>query len=200
MSQFARVASIDVLPLIASGLQKFRGHCGAALDDLEIEIRRVQEWIDHDRKEYWSRELNRAYENLNQARVQLHQAKVARKVGQHEPACVDEKRVVERAQHRVRIAHEKIEAVRHWKRAIDRAIDDFMRGRAQFATWLETELPHAATALNQMSESLVTYISMEAPPDPAAPAAGLKTPNLEHDGASATSAGGAPTGRKEDQP
>jgi hypothetical protein len=163
MGETAQVRSIDVLPLIASGLIKFRSQCAGALDDIEIELRRVREWIGHDRKEYWAHELNRAYERLNQARVGLHQAKMAKKVGQHDPACVDEKRAVERAQQRVRLAQEKINAVRHWTRAIDRAVDDFVRQRTQFAGWLETDVPAAVTALNKMSESLVTYISMAAP-------------------------------------
>jgi hypothetical protein len=168
MGQTAQVRSIDVLPLIASGLIKFRAQCASALDDMEIELRRVQEWIGNERKEYWVRELNRAYEKLNHARVALHQAKMTRKVAQHDPACIDEKRAVERAERRVRLAQEKIDAVRHWKRAIDRAVDDFVRRRTQFASWLETDLPRAVTALNQMSESLVTYISMGAPTDGAA--------------------------------
>ncbi len=165
MSGSARVKSIDVLPLLAAGLVKFRGEAHGALDDLTIEIRRILEWIHHDRKEYWQRELHRAYEHLNQARLQLQQARTARRVGNHEPACIDEKRAVERAKRRVETAHEKVEAVRHWSGVVDRAVDDFQRVRTQFAAWLEIELPRAVAALNQMSESLVSYISIEAPAD-----------------------------------
>ena len=166
MSGPARVTSIDVLPLLAAGLAKFRGEAQGALDDLTIETRRILEWIHHDRKEYWQRELHRAYEHLNQARLQLQQARTVRRVGDHEPACIDEKRAVERAKRRVETAHQKIEAVRHWTNVVDRAVDDFQRIRTQFAAWLEIELPRAVAALNQMSESLVSYISTEAPTDP----------------------------------
>ncbi len=166
MGGTARVTSIDVLPLLAAGLAKFRGEAQGALEDLAIEVRRAQEWIHHDRKEYWQRELHRAYENLNQARLQLQQAHTARRVGDLEPACIDEKRAVERARRRVATAQEKIEAVRHWTTAIDRAVDDFHRIRTQFGTWLEIELPRGIAALSQMSESLVSYISTEAPVDP----------------------------------
>ena len=172
MSGPARVTSIDVLPLLAAGLAKFRGEAQGALDDLTIETRRILEWIHNDRKDYWRRELQRAYEHLNQARLQLQQARTARRVGDHEPACIDEKRAVERAKRRVETAHEKVEAVRHWAGVVDRAVDDFQRVRTQFAAWLEIELPRAVAALNQMSESLVSYISIEAPADPLRAAAG----------------------------
>ena len=166
MSGSARVTSVDVLPLLAAGLAKFRGESQGVLDDLSIETRRILEWIHHDRKEYWQRELHRAYEQLNQARLQLQQARTVRRIGDREPACIDEKRAVERAKRRVDTAHEKIEAVRHWTGVVDRAVDDFQRIRTQFAGWLEIELPRAVAALNQMSESLVSYISTEAPTDP----------------------------------
>ncbi len=96
---------------------------------------------------------------------------VVRRVADREPACIDEKRAVERARRRVGTAERKIEAVRRWTGVIDRAADDFRRARTQFATWLDVDLSRAAAALDQMSESLVTYISLEAPSDQLPPAA-----------------------------
>ena len=173
MGRSARVTSIDVLPLLASAIAKFRGEAAGALDDLEIELRRALEWIHHERKEYWARELRRGYESQAQARLQLQQAMISRRIAGHEPACIDEKRALERAKRRLETAQRKVEAVRHWTGAIDRAADEFRRSRTQFAAWLEIDLPRAKTALNQMSESLVTYISMEAPAEkpPSAPPA-----------------------------
>lgn len=169
MTRSAKVTSIDTLPLVTAALQKFRGESAVALDDLEIELRRIVEWIHHDRKQHWSKERDRAYENLTQARLQLQQARVSRRVGDHEPACVDEKRAVARAKRRLETAYQKVDEVRRWTVLIDRAVDDFQRNRTQFALWLETDLQRAVAALNQMSESLVSYISLETPADPAAP-------------------------------
>ena len=76
MSRSARVTSIDVLPLLAAALQKFRSEGAGAVDDLESEVRRALEWIHHDRKEYWAQELRRAEEALNQASLQLQQAMI----------------------------------------------------------------------------------------------------------------------------
>ncbi len=169
MARSAKVTSIDTLPLVAAALQKFRGESAVALDDLEIELRRIVEWIHHDRKQYWTKERDRAYENLSQARLQLQQARVSRRIGDHEPACVDEKRAVARAKRRLETAYQKVDEVRRWTVLIDRAVDDFQRNRTQFATWLDTDLQRAVAALNQMSESLVSYISLEAPAKDAAP-------------------------------
>jgi uncharacterized phage infection (PIP) family protein YhgE len=165
----AKVTSIDALPLLAAAMQKFRGQAAAALDDMEIELRRVSDWIHTDRKQYWAKELNRAYERLTQARLQLQQARVSRRVADHDPSCVDEKRAVDKAKRRVELAHQKVDAVRRWSGQIDKAIDDFRRVRTQFAAWLEMDLQKSVAVLNQMSESLVTYITMQAGPKPEMP-------------------------------
>ena len=166
MGRSARVTSIDVLPLLAAALQKFRSEGVGALDDLESEVRRALEWIHHDRKEYWAHELHRAQEALTQARLQLQQAMTMRRVADRQPSCTDEKRAVDRAKRRLETAQRKSEAVRHWSAALDRAVDDFRKSRTQCATWLDIDISRAAAALNKLSESLVTYISMKASDEP----------------------------------
>ena len=172
MSRSARVASIDVLQTLAGALQRFRCDAAGALDDLEMELRHALEWIHHDRKEYWTREVQRGCENVTQARLQLEQARIMRRVAGREPSCIDEKRTLERARRRLETARQKVEAVEHWTYAVDRAVDEFRRSRAQFVTWLDTDLARAVAALNRMSESLDTYVSLEAPASPAPAALG----------------------------
>lgn len=161
MSRAARVTSIDVLPLLAAALQKFRSEGANALDDLENEVRRALEWIHHDRKEYWGQELRRAQEAVSQARLQLQQAMTMRRIADRDPSCIDEKRALERARRRLEIAMRKVEAVRHFAGALDRAADDFRRSRTQFGSWLDVDVSRAVAALNQMSETLVTYVSLK---------------------------------------
>ena len=88
-----------------------------------------------------------------------------RRVADRAPSCVDEKRAVERAKRRVETARRKLEAVRHWSIVLDRAADDFRRSHMQFATWIDIDVSRGVAALNKMSESLVTYISMKGPDD-----------------------------------
>jgi hypothetical protein len=163
MTQSARVTSIDVLPLLAAALQKFRSEGASAVDDVANEVRRALEWIRHDQKDYWTTELRRAEDALSQARVQLQQAMAVRRLADRAPSCDDEKRMVERAKRRVEIARRKLDAVRHWTIALEQAADDFRRSHMQFASWIDIDVSRAAAVLNKMSESLVTYVSMKSP-------------------------------------
>jgi hypothetical protein len=174
MSRPARITSIGVLETLAGAMQRFRGEAAGALDDLDIELRRALEWIHHERREYWSRELRLSWEAVAQARVQLQCAQISRRIAGHEPSCIDEKRALEKAIRRQRTAEEKVAAVQRWAGAIDRAIDEFRRSRTRFATWLDTETPQAVAALDRMSQSLESYISLETPTNsaPTAPLPG----------------------------
>ena len=82
--------------------------------------------------------------------------------GTSRPASTKQ-RALERAKRRLETAEEKVRAVQHWELAIDRAIEEFQQNRTRFATWLDTDLLRAVAALNRMSESLESYISLEAP-------------------------------------
>jgi hypothetical protein len=165
MGRFARVTSIGVLQTTAAALQRFRGEGAGVLEDLEIEVRRAAEWIHHDRKDYWAHELRRSQDAVSEARILLQQARLSRRTEGHEPACVDEQRALDRAKRRLATAEEKVQAVKQWTVAIDRAVDEFQRNRARFATWLDTDLPRAVAALDRMSQSLESYVSLETPPD-----------------------------------
>jgi hypothetical protein len=165
MGRFARVTSIGVLQTTAAALQRFRGEAAGVLDDLEVEVRRALEWIHHDRKDYWAQELRRSQEAVSEARDQLQQARISRRIVGHEPACVDQQRAFDRAKRRLETAEQKVQAVKQWTLAIDRAVDEFQRSRVQFATWLDTDLLRAVAALDRMSQSLESYVSLETPAD-----------------------------------
>jgi hypothetical protein len=126
-------------------------------------MQRALEWIHHDRKDYWAEELRRSWDGLSAARLQLQQAQVSRRIAGHEPACIDEKRALDRAKRRLETAQQKVEAVKHWTHVIERAVDEFQQSRAQFVDWLDTDLIQAVAVLNRMTASLESYTSLEAP-------------------------------------
>jgi hypothetical protein len=188
MGRFARVTSIGVLQTTAAALQRFRGEAAGVMDDLETEVRRALEWIHHDRKDYWAQELRRSAEAVSAARNQLQQARTSRRIVGHEPACIDEQRALDRAKRRLEMAEQKVLAVKHFALAIDRAVDEFQRSRAQFATWLDTDLLQAVAVLDRMSQSLESYVSLAAPADSA-----TTPPLMEEAGDKGSSWGGSCT-------
>jgi hypothetical protein len=172
MSPRARVTTIDALPEMAGALDRFRLEVSAALDDLDMEVRRALEWIHHDAKDYWKKESRRGSEKVSEARIQLQQATTMRRMADHTPTCIDEKKALEKAKRRLQMADDKVLAVQRWAHAIDRAADDYRAARGPVAGWLDSELPKALAALKRMREALEIYVRMQAPVDPGKPITG----------------------------
>jgi hypothetical protein len=147
---------------MAAAVDAFRNEATAAIEGLDMEIRRALEWIHHDRREHWEHEVRRGWERITEARVQLQQAMTARRVGNHDPACIDEKKALARAKQRLEIAQRKVEAVRHCAREIDHAVDEYRGARTPLCMWLESEAPKALAALRRMIDKLEDYLALQA--------------------------------------
>ena len=96
----ARLTRTDAAGEMAAAVDAFRNEATAAIEGLDMEIRRALEWIHHDRREHWEHEVRRGWERITEARVQLQQAMTARRIGNHDPACIDEKKALARAKQR----------------------------------------------------------------------------------------------------
>ncbi|MGO9108798.1 MAG: hypothetical protein ACLP9L_06155 [Thermoguttaceae bacterium] len=156
----ARLTRIDAVGEMAAAVDAFRNEATAALESLDMEIRRALEWIHHDRHEHWEHQVRRGWERITEARVQLQQAMTARRIGEHDPACIDEKKALARAKQRLEIAQERIEAVRRCTRAIDHAVDEYRGARTPLSIWLESEAPKALAALRRMMDNLEDYLAL----------------------------------------
>jgi hypothetical protein len=163
MPHGAKLTSIDAVQAMSAAMESFRLEASAALEDLEMEIRRALEWIQNDRREHWSSQVKRGWERLAEARVQLQQAMTFRRIGSHDPSCIDEKKALERSKRRLDLAEEKVETVRHWTHAIERAVHEYRGSRGQVSSWLETEHPKAMSVLKRMAAALERYVGTEMP-------------------------------------
>jgi hypothetical protein len=157
----ARLTRIDAVREMAAAVDAFRNEAIAAVESLDIEIRRALDWIHYDRHDHWNYQVRRGWERITEARVQLQQAMTARRIGEHDPACIDEKKALARAKQRLEIAQEKVEAVRQCSRAIDHVVDEYRGARTPLSIWLESEAPKALAALGRMMDNLESYLALQ---------------------------------------
>jgi hypothetical protein len=169
MSRRARVKSIDALQAMAAAMECFRADATSAMDDLEMQIRRAVEWINHECRQYWTEEVRQGWQRMYEAQVQLQQAMTYRRVAEHQPACPDERKAVQQAKLRLQTAQITLEAVAHWALMIDRAINEYRANRAHLVNWLDSDLPQAVAVLGRMTSALETYITLGAPLDELSP-------------------------------
>jgi hypothetical protein len=159
----AKLQSIDAVQSLAAALRCFDEEAVATLGDLDLEIGRILRWIDHDRKEYWKDQLRRGYEKLSEARIALERRRVLA-TSDLGPSCHEEQKALDAAKRRVRLAEEKIEAVRRWSHVIDRELIEFRSALNQLAGWLEVDLPQGLALLERMIQALARYVALQASP------------------------------------
>jgi predicted phage gp36 major capsid-like protein len=161
MAKGAKLTTIDAVPEMSAAIEQFRAEAMAALEELEMEIRRAVEWIQHDRLDHWNREIHRGWDRISESRVQLQQAMTSRRIGNDDPSCIDEKKAVERAKRRLDQAQEKLEATKHWARTIERAVNEYIGSRTALATWIDCEAPKAVSALQRIADQLEKYLAIQ---------------------------------------
>ena len=166
MNRSANVRSLESIRTMASALENFGAEATAALDLLDVEIRRAQEWIEHDRRHFWETQSRRGEEHLNEARVNLQRARTIRRMDHHQPACREEQIAVERARRQLEMARRKIEVVKRWNYALERQSTEVQGKVNQLADWVQATLPRALAALARMSDHLEAYTAASRVPAP----------------------------------
>ena len=165
MSGAARVQAIQAVQDVAVALRRFAEDAGAAIDELQLEIHRALEWISGEVPHYWKAAERRAWDQLSAARVQLEQARTTKRTAEHDPACREEKKLLQKAQQRLELVHEKQAALRHWHTTVDKAVNEYRARSRQLSGWLEGDLPRALAALNHMTNALESYLAVHAVDD-----------------------------------
>lgn len=161
----ARVQAIDALQAVAAALRVFQEEASAAIDELQLEVNRALDWITNVVPEYWRMAERKAYDDIADARNQLDHARTFKKVAGHEPSCFEEKKLLQRAQQRLQLVHEKLGGMRQWIHTVERSALELHGKSHQLSGWLEVDLPRGLAALGQMTTSLEAYVALHAPAD-----------------------------------
>src|SRR5687768_997315 len=114
----AKVTSIDAVKALKLALQRFAEDVQAALIQLDLESRRAMEWIENDRARYWPAEERKAATAVGEAKSALQRAEL--NIDGETRYRHEERKMLEKAKRRQRLAEEKTQAVRRWKLEIQK--------------------------------------------------------------------------------
>ncbi len=160
----AKITDVAALDDFRSALANFSAEAHRALADLELESHRAVDWFTHDRPKYWETEVRRSQDAVARAKDDLANSKTFKRVGDYVPSCDQEKKVLETAKRRLDHAERKLQAVKHWSRAVEQAVDKFRGPIQQLAMVLDGDVPRAMTLLERMTIALEAYAATSTPP------------------------------------
>jgi len=157
----ARITSIDAVDQLTAAMRRFLEEATSALEELDLEVQKALEWIFHERKDYWNEQLRRGSDRVSESKVLLQQSQTFRRIGDYRPSCREEKKALETAVRRLRLAEHKVERVRHWARVVDHAVNEYKGGVHHLARFLEADMPQALATLGRISSALETYVTLQ---------------------------------------
>ena len=157
MAQAANITSIEALRLLKAALVQFDEEVQSGLISLELEARRPVEWIEHDRKMYWPREVRKASDAQSEARIALERCELT--ISEEDRrSCYDERKALEKAKRRLHTCEAKVQAVRRWAPQIRKEVEEFEVQVAKLKQFLESDFVQARGVLERMADALERYV------------------------------------------
>ena len=152
----ASVKSFDAIQRIREELLKFAQSSGLGLDELEAEIRRTIEWVEHDRPQYWRMRVHRAHDAVTEAKNALHRC-LMYPINDEQPSCTEERAALAKAEAELERCRKKHESVSEWSRTLRHELHEYKGRTTMLRQVIDADLPSATTALGQALLSLEKY-------------------------------------------
>jgi len=137
-------------------LVSFVNQVGDALTELSAEMRRAQEWLEHDRPAFWKNQTRLAMDKAHEAQQALNRCLMF-PVADERPSCYEERAMVKKAQTRLAYCQQKMERVRQWQQTWRHEQFEYEGRISQLVKMVEIEVPQAIGVLNKILRQLEDY-------------------------------------------
>ncbi len=181
MSKSANVLSVQTLKDFKLAMITFAEDARNSLSGVDMELRRMRDWLERDQLGYWQSQIKRRQEDLMQARAELHKRKISQQ-GSDAVSDAEQKETLREATRKLRIAEEKLAQVKRLIPFLHHAIDEYHSHSQPLGDHLSGGFEKSVFTMQKMINSLEEYLALAAPTAP-------RLDSFTGTGHSATSAG-----------
>jgi hypothetical protein len=186
MSKSANVLSVQTLKDFKIAMCNFAEDARNSLSGVDMELRRMRDWLERDQLGYWQSQIKKRQEDLMQARADLHKRKISQQ-GSDAVSDAEQKEALRDATRRLRVAEEQLAKVKRLVPVLHHAIDEYHSHSQPLGDHLSGGFEKSLFTLEKMIGSLEAYLALAAP---TAPSLG----SLHETGPSAASSGSSSAG------
>ena len=129
------------------------------LATIDVEMRRVLDWLEHDRPRFWRRQVRDANDAVTEARAALHRC-LMYPINDERPSCYEERAELKKAEARLAYCEEKSERLRHWIREVRHEMFEYEGRISQLKDVVEIDVPQAMAILDRLLARLHEYQSI----------------------------------------
>src|SRR5262249_3576908 len=150
--------SLAAIDTFRAALADFGDEAGQALSNLQMDVQRFVEWLEHDQLIHWQHEIRRREERVAEAKNDLHRRLSSTIDPRHTPSCYQEKKILAAAKVRLEEAETKLAAVRRWIPQVQQAAFQFHARMQPLADALASDVPSAIAHLRVIVGRLEDYL------------------------------------------
>jgi hypothetical protein len=183
MGKSARVLSVGALTDFRNSMINFVEEARGALSGVDMELRRMRDWLERDQLGYWQMQVKRRQEEVMNARTELARRKIAAQ-GSDSISDTEQKEKLREAMRRLRVAEEKVAVVKRLVPVLHHAIAEYKSCSSPLADHLNGGMERSIHRLGSMVKSLEDYLALNAP----------SAPRIEEAGGGAGATSGATAG------
>ena len=162
MAEQARVNSIEALSRFRASLAEFSDGARNALGGIDIELRRVRDWLENEQPRYWKHQIKLWDQRMVEARSALHRKNLQRTDG-FVPDVSQEKETLRICKQRIEQAERKLAAIRRWIPQFHHAFSEYQGRTRSLADAASIDVERMLAMLERMITSLQAYVSTAAP-------------------------------------
>jgi hypothetical protein len=156
MSTSANVHSLESIEAVRRAMMLFDEQVADALTELGAEMRRMLDWLEHDRPRFWKTQVRKAHNQVHEAQQALHRCLMF-PIADERPSCYEERMNLKKAQARLAYCEEKEERVRHWQRTVRQELFEYEGRISQLVRLVEIDMPQALGVLTRIVRRLEEY-------------------------------------------
>lgn len=154
----AKVRSFEAVQCVRDELARFGHRATDGLDELSGEVRRVIDWVEHDRPAYWRMRAAKAHDAVTEAKGALMRC-LMYPLNDETPSCAEERAALKKAQAFLVHCRQKQELVREWAHKLRHELHEYQGRMARMKSLVEIENPQAIALLDRTVASLERYAS-----------------------------------------
>ncbi|MHC4251464.1 MAG: hypothetical protein ACYS9X_20285 [Planctomycetota bacterium] len=153
----ANIQSPDVIKRFRSSFIKFTEESRRAVEDIQRDVSRVQQWLEREQSAHWKRELRRREEMVQRARSEYTRARTEQGP-LRKKSCVDEKKALDKAVRMRDEAEQKLKVVKKTLLTIEQQTAKALGPVLALSSMLAAEAPKAVVRLDSMLDKLDDYL------------------------------------------
>jgi hypothetical protein len=177
MAQSAKVRSIQSLKDFRVALVTFTEEARNALSGVDMELKRMRDWLERDQLSYWQMQVKRRHEAMMMARTELYRRRISQQ-GSDAISDTEQKEALKEAERRLKVAEEKVAAVKKLIPIFHHAMAEYVSRASPLADHLSGGMDRSLGSLAKMIDSLEAYLALNAPAAPSVEAMGGSSPGM----------------------